>query len=67
MLRQKKAVMDKDEQGNNIVTEKYLKDLCEENGQYLTPHLNDTLYLHYKGKVYIMNYAINMTKQYLNF
>ena len=67
MLRQKKAVMDKDEQGNNIVTEKYLKDLCEENGQYLTPHLNDTLYLHYKGKAFIMKYAIKMTKQYLNF
>lgn len=50
MLRPKKAVMDKDENGNNIITERYLKELCEENGQYVTPHLNDTLYLHYKGK-----------------
>ena len=37
------------ENGNNIITERYLKELCEENGQYVTPHLNDTLYLHYKG------------------
>jgi hypothetical protein len=32
MNRQKKAVMETDADGNNIVTEKYLKDLCEENG-----------------------------------
>lgn len=50
MLKQKKAVMEKDENLLNVVTEKYLKDLCEENGQYVTPHLNDTIYLHYKGK-----------------
>ena len=49
-LRPKKAVMDRDENDNNIVTERFLKDLCEENQQFVTPHLNDTLYLHYKGK-----------------
>lgn len=43
--------MDHDEEGNNLITEKYLRDLCEENLQYDTPHLNDTLYLHYKGKI----------------
>ena len=32
MLRQKKAQIEQDENGNNIVTEKYLRDLCEENG-----------------------------------
>jgi hypothetical protein len=41
--------MDKDEDGHNILTERYLRDLCEENGQFSTPALNDTLYLHYKG------------------
>ena len=45
----KKAVMETDENGNNIITDKFLKELCEENQQYMTPHLNDTLYLHYKG------------------
>ena len=42
-----------DENEMNYVTERYLRDLCEENGQFLTPHLNDTLYLHYKGKQFI--------------
>ncbi len=48
-LKPKKAVIERDENGNNIITEKFLKALCEENGQYVTPHLNNTLYLHYKG------------------
>lgn len=43
------VVMEKDENGNNIVTEAYLRELCEANGQYATPILNDTLYLHFKG------------------
>jgi hypothetical protein len=50
-LKKRKAVMDTDENGFNKITERYLKELCEENGQFATPHLNDTLYLHYKGKV----------------
>ena len=48
-MRPKKAQMDKDEQGNFYLTERYLIDLCEENQQYLTPKLNTCLYLHYKG------------------
>ena len=51
-LRPRKAVMEQDENGFNMITEKYLTDLCEENSQYVTPHLNDTLYLHYKGMIY---------------
>ena len=51
-LRPRKAVMEQDENGFNIITERFLKELCEENNQYVTPHLNDTLYLHYKGKIY---------------
>lgn len=43
------AQMDKDEDGKKIITERFLKELCEENGQYATPALNDALYLHYKG------------------
>ena len=43
------AQMDKDEHGKAYITDRYLKELCEENGQYTTPALNDALYLHYKG------------------
>jgi len=50
-LRQKKAVPEKDADGQNIITEKYLQQLCEENQQYGTPYLNEVLYLHYKGTV----------------
>ena len=41
--------MDKDENGKSYLTERYLKELCESNGQFANPALNDTLYLHYKG------------------
>ncbi|KPP57952.1 hypothetical protein Z043_124272 [Scleropages formosus] len=31
------------------MTKKFLKEHCKKNKLYVTPHLNDTLYLHYKG------------------
>lgn len=31
------------------MTVKVLRDLCKKNQLYLTPHLNDVLYLHYQG------------------
>lgn len=37
------------------MTKSMLKDLCKENGLYSTPHLNDKLYLHYKGFKRISN------------
>ncbi|XP_037631361.1 dynein assembly factor 1, axonemal isoform X2 [Sebastes umbrosus] len=37
------------------MTKKFLKDHCKENKLYITPHLNDTLYLHFKGLSFIEN------------
>lgn len=37
------------------ITKKFLKDHCREHKLYGTPHLNDTLYLHYKGFTTIEN------------
>ena len=31
-LRKVVVQMDKDEDGHNIITDRYLRDLCEENG-----------------------------------
>ena len=33
----------------NKLTEEYLEALCVQNDQYVTPHLNDQLFLHFKG------------------
>uniref|UniRef100_A0A672MY27 Dynein assembly factor 1, axonemal-like n=1 Tax=Sinocyclocheilus grahami TaxID=75366 RepID=A0A672MY27_SINGR len=35
--------------GNLTITKPFLREHCKKNKLYLTPRLNDTLYLHYKG------------------
>ena len=41
--------MHRNENNELCLNEEYLKELCEDNQQYATPALNDTLYLHFKG------------------
>lgn len=49
-LKSKKgAVLPKDGHGNTYLTPEYVKALCLETGLYETPHLNEKLYLHFKG------------------
>lgn len=51
----KKVEPEVNERGHKIITPPYLKRLCEELDLYETPHLNDKLFLHFKGFQVIEN------------
>jgi dynein assembly factor 1, axonemal len=50
---------EKEEDGSPILTNAYLKRLFKSDWRkyYRTPHLNEKLYLHYKGFHFIKNMA----------
>lgn len=59
----KNPIMERDEEGRNYLTKKYVVDLCEFNGQYINPICNNKLFLHYKGK-YAARSMHNLTAQF---
>jgi len=54
-----------DKKGNTLMTEKYIKQLCREQKLYVTPELNDKVYLHYKGLHHKVILYIFMFKIYI--
>ncbi len=63
----KKFKPDVDENGRVIMNQRYIKRLCEEQGLYLTPSVNDKLYLHFKGfsKIQNLEEYVNLCTLYL--
>ena len=43
------------------ITREYLRNLCKKEKLYLTPELNEKLYLHFKGK-YIFNLKLKTNR-----
>ena len=58
---------EKNEKGLRYITEKYCCKLCEYNGGYEYPHLNNNLYLHFQGfhKIENLDNFINLRVLYL--
>ena len=58
---------EKNEKGFRYITEKYCCKLCEYNGGYEYPHLNNNLYLHFQGfhKIENLDNFINLRVLYL--
>lgn len=45
----RKAEAESDENGNKIITQRFLSELCEETGLYTTASLNEKLFISHRG------------------
>jgi dynein assembly factor 1 len=64
----KNAEPERDEHGIPYITHDYLMRLCESQGQFRTPHLNDRLYLAHKGfgRIQALEEYANIKALYMN-
>ena len=53
MISRKQRELERDENNRVVMTKTNLKILCEKEGLYEFPELNEKLYLHFKGRYYV--------------
>ena len=65
---QKAVNPDYDDEGVHIITQRYLSDFCDASGLYVTPSLNEKLFVHHKGFIKIQNLHeyVNLKALYLD-
>jgi hypothetical protein len=58
----------RDEKKQYVITEKYIRDICEYNKQYTSPKLNDKLYLNQVGfaKIQCLEKYVNLKSLHLS-
>jgi hypothetical protein len=56
MISRKLKEFERDEDGRMHMTKNNIKIICEKEGLYEFPELNDKLYLHYKGTFFFLIY-----------
>jgi hypothetical protein len=58
-MSHKECVLEKDENGANILTEAYIKQLVKKQGGFDTPSLNTSLIMQFVGKTLLIFLGIS--------